>query len=211
MLKNRRALKCIRALEKIRKQKLKIGTTKGLSEYDPNEFSIRIGKQRGFGKIWKDRLILHEVGHAVIDTVWSKFDRSEFKRIFKGSSKKPYQANVLLNFLHDRSSYFRPSLTVYGKCHPEESWAEAFSFALANIEDSSESHKVIEQLAYADYVIRNLIGGKKRWGQFLMPTSTARCPTCLKCSNFYSRGSNSSTENWEIRCQHCSENLMLLS
>ncbi len=204
------ALKCVRAIEDMRNQKLIIKSTNKISEYDPNTFCIKIGKQRGIGTTWKDRLLFHEIGHAVIDTTWTNFDKASFKRIFKGLPQNPYQECVLMNYFSDTTFITRPSITFYGKSHPEEAWAEAFSFALANVDDSSENHEVVEQLSYADYVIRNLINNKRTWGRFIMPTSTVHCPHCGNKNEFYSRGETSSTLNWVIECNHCQECMTLL-
>jgi hypothetical protein len=183
------------------------------SEYDPNERVIQIGPQSLFRKLrldfsWKNHLLFHEFGHAVIDAFRDKFDRSAERRIFGGLTSGRYPENNFERALKGGvEAVTRSSTTFYGKTHAEEAWAEAFSFVLANVADNKESEKVIQQLAYADWVIENIVKERKSWGRFKMPTTPVECE-CGEIFDLECR-SGSDTRGWEVDCPACEDTLVL--
>ncbi len=185
------------------------------SEYDPNEAIIRIGPQsrfrkRGFDYHWTHHLLFHELGHALIDAFRDQFDRAAERRFFGGSTSARYEDNILMRLARrGLRNLSKPSVTLYGRTHAEESWAEAFSFVMANVDDRKESEEVISQLAYVDWVIENVVKERKNWGRFKMPTTPVECE-CGEVFELECRKGRD-TRGWEVDCPACDDTLVLES
>ena len=183
------------------------------SEYDPNERVIQIGPQSifrkfGFDSSWKNHLLFHEFGHAVIDAFLDKFDRSAERRIFGGMTTRRYYEKFAKQVWNGGTKILaRSSTSLYGKVHPEEAWAEAFSFVMANVDESDETGEVLEQLAYVDWVIENIVKERKTWGRFEMPTVPVECE-CGEVFDLECR-KGTSTRGWEVDCPACDDTLVL--
>ncbi len=183
------------------------------SEFDPNEYIIRIGPQSKFRKYgidshWTNHLLFHEFGHAVIEAFRDQFDHAAERKVFVGRTSSHYPEGFLDRLASiDSKTYSRKSVTWYGKLHPEEAWAEAFSFVFGNVDDSAEPEEVIQQLAYVDWVIENIVRGKTRWGRFEMPTIPVECE-CGEVFDLECRKS-SDTRGWEVDCPDCDDTLIL--
>ena len=176
----------------------------GANVYEPDEFVISLSGKPNWVRKWADwswpgQLEFHELGHAVFDVYGSKFDRTRFKQIFGGSFARKY-TRPWLHLLRDPKGVARRSAaSIYAKHHPEEAWAEAFSFALAGINERYESSDVINQLAYADWVIDNIISGRRRWGSFQGSSEEGECWKCHNDFRFDTRR-ESDTTGWELEC-----------
>jgi hypothetical protein len=123
------------------------------SEFDPNECIIRIGPQSKFRKKgivnhWTNHLLFHEFGHAVIEAFRDQFDHAAERKVFGGLTSSPYPEGFLERAMSiGLNTFSGNSVTLYGHHHPEEAWAESFSFVFGNVDDSDEPEEVIQQLA----------------------------------------------------------------
>ena len=216
LFRNTQARKIVLALEKVARRRLRVEATDEISEFDPNDFTIRIGPRSWISRMgnwtWPNRLLYHELGHAVTDVFYQRFDRRAFGRLFVGPATKRYREGkewvTKTNFKEKRDMLRRPSVTAYGKLHPDEAWAEAFSFALGNVDDRVEDAAVIRQLAYADWIIENIVSGARSWGSFQMPTSEVDCTHCGCTFDFEDRHDRSS-HGWCVECPRCHEDSVL--
>jgi hypothetical protein len=182
----------------------------GDSEFDPNTFIIAIGKNgifsRFFDYTWENRLIYHELGHAVWEVFHKKFDKRAYSKAFTGEIYEEYPEGLwdsIVKIITDG----REAVTLYGKKSPEEAFAEAFSFCLANVDDSEENPVVIEQLAYIDWVLENIEKRRKIWGKFVMPTVEVRCRHCLSTLDLLTRN-DTVTTGWRIDCPECGKTFL---
>ena len=183
------------------------------SEFDPNEKLIKIGPISSFRKIgldatWTNHLLFHEFGHAVAEAFRERFDRKAERKHFAGLTTSHYESRTVDRILRNPwKTINRSSVTNYGKTHPEEAWAEAFSFVLANVDDSGEPPEVIAQLAFVDWAIDNIISGRKKWGRFKIPTVEVECE--CGCTFDLECRSNCETKGWEVDCPDCGETLII--
>lgn len=208
LVRNPRARKILRRVEKSWGKKLRI--SRGVeSFYDPDTGDISVAPVSVFalmvGDHWPNCIAFHELAHAVIDQFWDKFDQDAFKKIFHGSPRFRYHEDIMPRVFTDVQRVMdRPSVTWYGKTHPEEAWAEAFSFALAEVDDREEDGQVIAQLAYCDWVIDHLVKGRARWGKFRQPEVDLDCPVCERSFALPCRVPTE-TKGWEGHCPYCEE------
>lgn len=212
VLKNRVAAPVLRAIETELGTKIQFEYFDGTSEWDPNENVIRLGKGswtdmfRIFnGGDWKQRLLFHELGHAFLDTFKSKVDRASFRRIFNGPPTN-YSADVgdvVMGQLNGNVS-----VTRYGKSHPEEAFAEAFSYAVCNIEDFDLDDDQIRQLAYVDWMVDCIKRKKARWGKYRDYSCEIDCPECGLTLELTPCRLDLDIKGWEFPCTHCGEDLV---
>jgi hypothetical protein len=76
------------------------------------------------------------------------------------------------------------------------------------VEAQDENAEVLTQLCYVDWVLDNVVSGKKRWGRFEQPTTEVECDECNTCFWLEYRPATSSRD-WEVDCPSCDELLEL--
>ena len=210
--KNPTAYKLLLAVERKARKKIKFVT--GPNEFDPNILQISISGGAtfwgtlGLGRNWKGRILLHELGHAVIDAYWDDFDQRSFKRIFNGSPGAYYPTGLArIKAIANESFSKKTSVTRYGKHHAEEAWAEAFSHVLNNVEDADLDAKQIRQLAYVDWVVEKILRKKTSWGKYTDFEVEVVCPECMETFGFGPCRLDLDIDGWDVDCPYCQEHL----
>ena len=153
---------------------------------------------------WPHRLLFHELGHAFLDTFYHKTDQRMFRKLFgtyndypKEGWGRPAFAAVVGNLMS------KPSVTRYGRMHGQESFAEAFSWVVCNIDDSDLNPEVIDQLAFVDWMIECVRHKKRSWGEFNGFSVEIKCAECNKDFRLDGCRQGRDIKNWEIECPHC--------
>jgi hypothetical protein len=212
VLNNRIAKPILLAIEKRLRARIQFERFEGTSEWDPNENVIRVGAGswtevfRLFnGGDWEQRLLFHELGHAFLDTFKTKIDRKAFREIFNGPPTKysAEAADVIIGALKGNVS-----VTRYGRSHPEEAFAEAFSYAVCNVEDSDLDEDQIRQLAYVDWMIECIKKRKSYWGRYRDYSCEIDCEECGDTIVLTPCRLDLDITGWEFDCPHCGEELV---
>ena len=214
VLKNQKAAIVLRAIERRQIKKIEFVQTKGTSEWRPDENIIAVSREPRFsiahffnGRNWPDRLLFHELGHAFLDTFKDKIDRKKFRQIFNGPPIK-YDAGggaILTGLLKGNVA-----VTRYGKAHPEEAFAEAFSFVICNVEDIDLDEKQIQQLSYVDWVLGCLRREKRRWGTYRDYFCEVECSECGDVFDLGPCRRNLDVRGWEAKCPNCEETVEIV-
>jgi hypothetical protein len=160
--------KVLRAVEARGGRKIQCYLSPDGSGWNVADFVIAFGPRvygARYDSHWKHRIPYHELGHAMIDMFYPDFDKKAYREIFHGG-RKTYRVGWDSWKRNPVENWNRPSITAYGKTHPEEAWAEAFSFALTGYDCSDEKGAVIRQIEYANWVIGNVVSRKRSWGKF---------------------------------------------